>query len=1153
MTVSPPPPVPPQPTFMSSWEIANIEWDKYNLRDTFYVEKIISDFKGLNSKHLVGNIENNSILQLTPKKFTTEYIAASGVDQSDFNIIEFFDYTKTFKAQIATDVNKNNSFLTRRTDRDTSLLKQLGYLRPNDQASTPVKVVSLLTRGKELVGICYSICTDRSDIDRSLGLRRLICAKKSGVVDVQIWFFPEHPLGYQFYQGKVIFDDKGLYKGLKEGILLIKKNGIYEVVHGNFIGDAVDGNLDNKLYQYSYDAPAAAAAALAAAASPAVNLLKLEGYAAGKIGWNLGKPFPIDMVDITGVTCLNWNFGKVVVNKFIDDDDLSTCDKMYYTTHHDGLDTSHIEGLLKNAALPQIPTISIDERKIDFIKKEDYVDTYFEKAKPIKCKSLKLKCKVATGNETFCIIELLRPTVAGDEMNRVRIYKTYRSGISRKGVKIIKEGLFIGFDNSGKIEFVSFYQVNERQSVTGIKFTDSDANSTAPGQAVSIKQISMNDADEVVKKTEEYRSGEVSQKLTSRCAYFDNATKDSFESSKKAASVSYNLFLSKGGLVDELLKGLDTGAGAGATTVPDLTTIKDELKKEATDMITKVKKVLSSAMTYVSGIQDSESYIPDVGNVFADLDPASLAPIKAGLGSGAPPPSTLSDFDVVTFEIGPDAFTGIYIPTDIFGNASVAGVGSAAAAAVPSIIYFDKHATSYVIKRDDISNLSKSTTVLTPNVGTFVIVGDNGDNGDINTARPGIITMLDSTSPVPLTIKYIHDISNPTTTTEFNYDSATDSELHSAKDSQPGAVITKKIWLCVPKEMIPASSVLILTGASAPPPPSSGAAGGQKFNIGDKVLVVGDGTSSSQPAVVENLLKTPNQVYKVAVYDAANNSYKIKTTLGVDKFYDDIPESNLGPAPPPPPPPSSGAAAVVTFSPGEVVHIDGLPGSSTTLNGRVGVFINTTMSAADANVNVNIDGTYTVYGIPIANLTQVIESGTKITVPIPAPGGLVPVLEVGGIARVSASSSGTYIPPSFLKKKVLLLSKRGSDEFKASLNSGGDAYIDKSGLTPLYSAFDVKYSTNGSVALLAGGGGRSSGRIRGTRKYQKRHRRGNMRRRITRKIKRSRRGGVVHRGGGGRGGKIYRKTRKHVRGGRGGRGGRGHGGHRRTIKKYHRR
>jgi hypothetical protein len=81
---------------------------------------------------------------------------------------------------------------------------------------------------------------------------------------------------------------------------------------------------------------------------------------------------------------------------------------------------------------------------------------------------------------------------------------------------------------------------------------------------------------------------------------------------------------------------------------------------------------------------------------------------------------------------------------------------------------------------------------------------------------------------------------------------------------------------------------------------------------------------------------------------------------------------------------------------------------------------------------------------------------------------------------------------------------------------------------------------------------------RGTNKnrHQQRRGNGNMRRRITHKVKRSRR--VVHRGGGGRGGKIYRKTKKHGRGGRGrgGRGGRGRGcsgGHRRTIKKYHRR
>ena len=45
---------------MSSWETANIDWDNYDLNDTVSVGKIISDFQGLNSKHLVGNIENKA-------------------------------------------------------------------------------------------------------------------------------------------------------------------------------------------------------------------------------------------------------------------------------------------------------------------------------------------------------------------------------------------------------------------------------------------------------------------------------------------------------------------------------------------------------------------------------------------------------------------------------------------------------------------------------------------------------------------------------------------------------------------------------------------------------------------------------------------------------------------------------------------------------------------------------------------------------------------------------------------------------------------------------------------------------------------------------------------------------------------------------------
>jgi hypothetical protein len=664
----------------------------------------------------------------------------------------------------------------------------------------------------------------------------------------------------------------------------------------------------------------------------------------------------------------------------------------------------------------------------------------------------------------------------------------------------------------------------------------------------------------VVKKTEGYARVGVENKLTSRCGYYDNTTKDSFTSSKRAASASYNLFLSKDGLVSELLTALGTASGTSA--VPDLTPIKDELKQEATDMITKVKEVLLSAMKYVSGVQDSESYITSIINinsVFADLDTSSSSTIKSGSasasGSGASPPPSV----VVDFEIGGKKTTGMYISTDTFGTASAAGVSSVgspapAPVAVPSIIYFDDSTKHYEIKRDNdaaISNLTKSITVLTPtpNVGTYVIVGDKTD---INTMRPGIVTSLDMTDTTPVTIVYISDMTSPATTTKLEYDNATDSETHSTNVLTSATAISKKIWLSVPKEMIPNSSVTELEKLLPPPSPSPVASTAGKFNLGNRVMVVDNGRSP-KPKNVEDLLKTPTQVYTVVAYNASGSSYSIETTGSIKNTYTNIPEVNLRPprpssprpsSPPPSSPPPPSPVAAPKFSPGEVVRIHGLTTSNPELNGHVGVVIKDDGSST-VKVSVNLNGTYSEYPIPFGNLTIVFNnSGGKLVVPIP-PGGLKPQLGPGGIAM------GT-LKGSHLHNQKVLLKNQKKKIFEVELEvNGSKRFYDTNttDLKPIYSPFEV-INKDSSVDLLAGGSGR--GRVRGTRKYQNQKRRGNgnMRRRITRKVKRSRRIGVVHRGGGGRGGKIYRKTRKHVRRGRGGR---GHGGHRRTIKKYHRR
>ena len=1055
---------------MSSWEDNDVyEWENYILDSTSDIEKVIETFKDLDPKNLTHDIVDNSILELRHMNsgFKPEII--------------FFDYLESFKKKMTTEegiASKKGWFGTSgRDEREKFFKTQLGIQH----------VVSLLTRDKKPMGICYSKCDPTSSKieDSSFGARRLICKKNDGDIEVKIAFFPGHPLGYLFFDGFASFKDGGKFMGPKKGKLLKKNNGtnLYDVFDAHFTEDVVVAiaGTTNVLSQYSYDAASASAAASAASASstalvavapPAAPVLNLEGYAAGEIGWNLNAPVPVYMVSLPSVTCLNWNFGQDVVKTYIDDDRPSTCKEMLYTTHHGGLDTHAINDLFTKAcsSIQTTPVPLLDsKRKVDFIVKEKYKEVGYD----AELTSYKLICKIS--DDAYCVIELAIAT-DNTKLNRIRIYICYGLNDTSQGKpKIIRErsGLFIAFNDKDVVTSASFLKINENDHYFGIEF---DGKKSLP-------KLPKKQFKEIVKEIPEMYTGttdDARKKMDGRCNMRKDKTETAFNFSMLCAVAAYNLLLNPSGVVSELLKGLTP------SSPPDeLTGIKQSLKNNIDKMISKVKDLLTQALEFAKKTPTPEFSINN--DMFDGLVPVPVHGTSPPSPPPTPslPPSTVkpTDFDVVKFEIRLDAFTGIYIPTDIFGNASVAGVGSAAAAAavVPSIIYFDDHTVSYEkIEANSVSitNITKSTAVLTPNIGTFVICWDNGD---ISTARPGIITSLDIYNTTPLTIKYINDISNPTTTTEFNYDSVTDSETHSAKDLTPGAAITKKIWLCVPKEMITISSINSLkklTGSLSPSSPGA---------------------------------KPP-------------------------------------PPPPPPPspsPPPPSSATVVTFTQGDVVKIDKItsPSSDTKLNGRVGVVIKDDGSSK-VDVSVNIDGTYTEYQIEPKYLTQVMEGTNKVTVAIPT-GGLVPVLEVGGIARVSASSK------IFSKEKVSL-DMEYTYAFKVSRNSISNV-IDKTRLTPLYSAFDVKYSTNGSVDLLAGGGGRS--RIRGTRKYQNQKRRGNgnMRRRITRKIKRSRRIGVVHRGGGGHGGKIYRKTRKHVRGGRGGRGGRGHGGHRRTIKKYHRR
>jgi len=172
----------------------------------------------------------------------------------------------------------------------------------------------------------------------------------------------------------------------------------------------------------------------------------------------------------------------------------------------------------------------------------------------------------------------------------------------------------------------------------------------------------------------------------------------------------------------------------------------------------------------------------------------------------------------------------------------------------------------------------------------------------------------------------------------------------------------------------------------------------------------------------------------------------------------------------------------------------------------------------------------------------------------PAP-VITPTLEMGGIAQVSIEYSG---PNERLRNKHVYLTTLKNGNTWVTFNSDrGVANIEQGFLTPVRSKADTDPDRSRIVDILAeldrGTDEDFSGGRRGTRKYKGR-RGNNVRRRLTRKVK-GQAGGGGRRGSGRgskrRGGKMYRKTMKHVRRGRGGR--KGRKGHRRTIKKYHRR
>ena len=240
-----------------------------------------------------------------------------------------------------------------------------------DSKNTAKFVVSLLSDGDTLKGMCYSTCSG-SGIDRQGDFTdkamaklstvfksnnndsnpskvqhpskvqlhkdtRLICIKKEET-KVKILFFPDHPLRYIFFDGYVTFDSDGKFIGLNKGTLLrkVKNNAnAYEVLEGAFKGTSVTASNGNKFLQYEYT----------------INRLSPTGYAAGNVKWDFQNPFPMDNMTNSGVTFLNWNMDSRETKEYIDGEDAFKCDSMHYTLYGNGFDNAILDNLF--AVLPK--------------------------------------------------------------------------------------------------------------------------------------------------------------------------------------------------------------------------------------------------------------------------------------------------------------------------------------------------------------------------------------------------------------------------------------------------------------------------------------------------------------------------------------------------------------------------------------------------------------------------------------------------------------------------------------------------------------------------------------------------------------------------------------------------------------------------------
>ena len=361
--------------FLTSWE-GSLPW--YNYDPTKGGDDLRQIIKASGYLTKQGNVPD------LKKRSINGAILTYNKERGDGSI-DFIDY-KTVKGFAETGASTSEKAaalsIKLKTDRVTEIDKR-----------TPV--VSLLSKGDALVGICKSTCANSGINKPFLGgddksRVRIICAKNEKNKVVKILFFPSADVGGQniFFDGEVRFNEKGEYLGPDgKGSLLRKRdNDIHEVITGSFQGDRIikHEDLGGTFSQYTNNG---------------AGNYRLVGMASGNVSWEFKFPLTKEFnPNKQNLTFVNWNFGDGVKN-------IAKPDIYAHKSKSDRV---------------LCTAFDVNDGRFMFVTKQKYNETENDLIKDIV--GTLLKFKFTRNSETFCIELILNDSaVSGDDISETEL------------------------------------------------------------------------------------------------------------------------------------------------------------------------------------------------------------------------------------------------------------------------------------------------------------------------------------------------------------------------------------------------------------------------------------------------------------------------------------------------------------------------------------------------------------------------------------------------------------------------------------------------------------------------------------------------------------------------------------------------------------